>query len=75
MAGPSAGRPPVAVAATRRRSPYSATVRLLLVEDDVVIARELLLRWGSRSMAGASANDLLAAEEALAGKAGESPTT
>jgi len=53
-----------------RRSPYSAVVRLLLVEDDVVIARELLLRWGSRGWMAQARASLVAAEEALASKAG-----
>jgi DNA-binding response OmpR family regulator len=56
-----------------RRSTYSAVVRLLLVEDDVVIARELLLRWGSRGWMAQARTTLLAAEEALAGKAGNPP--
>jgi len=47
-----------------RRSPYSAVVRLLLVEDDVVIARELLLRWGSRGWTAQARASLVAAEEA-----------
>jgi DNA-binding response OmpR family regulator len=58
--------PPVAML---RRSPYSAGVRLLLVEDDVVIARELLLRWGSRGWTAQARASLGAAEEALTGKA------
>jgi DNA-binding response OmpR family regulator len=53
-----------------RRSTYSAVVRLLLVEDDVVIARELLLRWRARGWNADARTSLLSAEEALVGDAG-----
>jgi DNA-binding response OmpR family regulator len=49
---------------------YSADMRLLLVEDDVVISRELLLRWRSRGWIAEARTTLLAAEEALARHAG-----
>ena len=45
-------------------------MRLLLVEDDVVIARELLLRWRSRGWSAEARSGLLAAEEVLARKTG-----
>jgi DNA-binding response OmpR family regulator len=45
-------------------------MRLLLVEDDVVIARELLLRWRSRGWSADARAGLLAAEEALAKNTG-----
>jgi two-component system response regulator TctD len=45
-------------------------MRLLLVEDDVVIARELLLRWRARGWNADARANLLSAEEALAGDAG-----
>jgi DNA-binding response OmpR family regulator len=49
---------------------YSAAMRLLLVEDDVVIARELLLRWRARGWNADARTSLLSAEEALVGDAG-----
>ena len=66
-----AGRAPArrSPVATRRRSPYSAAVRLLLVEDDVVIARELLLRWGSRGWM-AQARTTLARRRGSTGRQG-----
>jgi DNA-binding response OmpR family regulator len=45
-------------------------MRLLLVEDDVVIARELLLRWRARGWNADARTSLLSAEEALVGDAG-----
>jgi DNA-binding response OmpR family regulator len=45
-------------------------MRLLLVEDDVVIARELLLRWRARGWNADARTSLLGAEEALVGDAG-----
>jgi DNA-binding response OmpR family regulator len=45
-------------------------MRLLLVEDDVVIARELLLRWRSRGWSAEARTGLLAAEDALARNTG-----
>jgi DNA-binding response OmpR family regulator len=48
-------------------------VRLLLIEDDVVIARELLLRWRSRGWVAEARTSLLAADDALAIKRGNHP--
>jgi DNA-binding response OmpR family regulator len=45
-------------------------MRLLLVEDDVVIARELLLRWRARGWSAEARTGLLAAEDALARNTG-----
>ena len=52
------------------RATYSARMRLLLVEDDVVIARELMLRWRSRNWNAETAASLFAAQEALARNGG-----
>ena len=49
---------------------YSPEMRLLLVEDDVVIARELLLRWRSRGWMAEARTTLLDAAEALSRNAG-----
>ena len=45
-------------------------MRLLLVEDDVVIARELALRWVARGWSAETRTSLRAAEEARAAQSG-----
>ena len=48
-------------------------MRLLLVEDDVVISRELLLRWRARGWAADACATLRAAEQALPAGVGSEP--
>ena len=48
-------------------------MRLLLVEDDVVISRELLLRWRARGWAADACATLRAAEQALPVGVGSEP--
>ena len=48
-------------------------MRLLLVEDDVVISRELLLRWHARGWAADACATLRAAEQALPAGVGSEP--
>jgi len=48
-------------------------VRLLLIEDDAVIARELLLRWGSRGWSVELFDCLQAADQARAGGTSSAP--